>query len=96
MSTSHLRYFILTKVIGVRYEMLKYPRIRNIRIDNDYSQKMVANQLNIAQNTLSQYEIGERRIPDEILTRLALFYGTSIDYLLDITDDPRPYPRKKQ
>ena len=81
-------------VIVMRYEVLKYPRIRNIRIDRDYSQKMVATQLNIAQNTLSQYEIGGRRIPDEILTRLALFYDTSIDYLLDITDDPRPYPRK--
>ena len=79
----------------MRYEVLKYNRIRDIRNDKDYSQSLVAKQLEIAQNTLSQYEIGGRRIPGEVLAKLALFYDTSVDYLLGLTDEPKPYPRRR-
>ena len=79
----------------MRYEILRYSRIRDIRNDKDYSQALVAKQLNIAQNTLSQYEIGGRRIPAEVLFDLALFYDTSVDYLLGLTDERKPYPRKQ-
>jgi len=79
----------------MRYEMLKYNRIRDIRIDRDYSQTLVAKQLNIAQNTLSQYETGERNIPNEVLVQLAIFYDTSVDYLLGLTDDSTPPSRKR-
>ena len=79
----------------MRYEILKYSRIRDIRNDKDYSQSLVAKQLDIAQSTLSQYEIGERRIPGEVLAKLALFYDTSVDYLLGLTDELKPYPRKR-
>jgi len=80
----------------MRYEVLKYNRIRDLRNDKRYSQAFVAKQLDIAQNTLSQYETGERNIPNEILVQLAVFYDTSIDYLLNLTDDPEPYPRKRK
>ena len=73
--------------------MLKYNRIRDIRNDKNLSQKQVAEKLNIAQNTLSQYETGERNIPNEILIKLALIYDTSIDYLLGITNEKAPYKR---
>lgn len=73
-------------------EIPKYHRIRDIRIDKNYSQTLVAGHLKIAQNTLSQYETGERNIPNEILVQLATFYGTSVDYLLGRTDEPKPYP----
>ena len=79
----------------MRDEILKFNRVRDFRIDKDYSQKLVAKQLNIAQNTLSQYETGERRIPGEVLAQLAVLYDTSVDYLLDLTDNPTPYPRKR-
>jgi transcriptional regulator with XRE-family HTH domain len=42
----------------------------------------------------SNYENGRRDIPTEVLIRLAAFYGTSTDYLLGLTDEKRPYPRK--
>ena len=74
--------------------MLKYNRIRDLRNDRKLSQSFVAQHLSIAQNTLSQYELGERNIPNEVLVKLALFYETSIDYLLGLTDDPAPYPHK--
>jgi len=79
----------------MRYEVLKYNRIRDLRNDRKYSQTLVAQHLKIAQNTLSQYELGERNIPNEVLVQLAIFYDTSIDYLLGLTDDPAPYPRKR-
>ena len=79
----------------MRYEILKYNRIRDIRNDNNLSQKQVCEHLKIAQNTLSQYELGDRNIPNEILAQLAIFYDTSIDYLLGLTDQKEPYPRKK-
>ena len=79
----------------MRYEVLKYNRIRDTRNDKEYSQAEVAKQLKIAQNTLSQYETGERNIPNDVLVQLAALYDTSIDYLLGLTDERSPYPRKR-
>lgn len=85
--------------IEVRYvmrkEILKFERIRNLRIDHDYTQKQIAEYLNIKQNTYSQYEIGILNYPIDILIKLSIFYQTSIDYLLGLTDNPVPYERKK-
>ena len=67
-----------------------------MRIEKDLSQKSVSQKLSIAQNTLSQYESGMRNIPNEILIQIAILYETSIDYLLELTDDPKPYNRKNQ
>lgn len=77
----------------MRYEILKFNKIRDMRNDMNLSQKQVANALKIAQNTLSQYETGERNIPNEILIQFALFYNTSVDYLLGLTDEQKPYKR---
>jgi len=71
-------------------------RIRDLREDNDLTQKQVADYLNIRQNTYSQYETGSRQIPIDVLTALATLYKTSIDYLLGLTDCRTPYPRKKK
>jgi len=48
----------------------------------------------VPQRTYSYYEIGQRMIPPEILIALARFYKTSVDYLLGLTDEMKPYPRK--
>lgn len=69
--------------------------IRDLREDNDLTQKQVADYLKIKQNTYSQYETGTRQIPVEVLTALAALYKTSVDYLLGITDRKEPYPRAK-
>ena len=78
----------------MRNEVLKYERIRNLRIDNGLTQEKVAQYLNVKQNTYSQYEIGILNYPVDIIIKLALFYNTSIDYLLGLTDNPAPYERK--
>ena len=80
----------------MRYDALPYERIRNLRIDADLTQEKIARILNVKQNTYSQYELGILRYPVETLIQLASFYNTSIDYLVGLTDDPRPYERSRK
>lgn len=70
-------------------------RLKSIREDRDITQSQIAELLNCKQNTYQQYESGKRQIPLEALKKLAYFYNTSIDYLLEITDEIKPYPKKK-
>lgn len=70
-------------------------RLRDLREDRDLTQQTVAEYLHIRQNTYSQYENERRQIPVEALIRLAVYYDTSTDYLLGLTDEISPYPRAK-
>ena len=70
-------------------------RLRDFREDKDLSQQKMAELLNVAQTTYSDYERGKINIPLDTLKKLALFFDTSIDYLLELTDESKPYPRKK-
>lgn len=72
-----------------------YERIRNLREDKDLTQKQLGQLLNMSQTGYNQYEIGKNDIPTRILIELAKFYNTSIDYLLGLTNEIRPYPRIK-
>lgn len=72
-----------------------YRRIRDLREDHDLYQKDVAEYLQCTQVCYSHYELGKRDIPTDVLIRLAEFYNTSTDYLLERTDDPLPYPKPK-
>ena len=71
-------------------------RIRDLREDNDLTQREIADTLNIRQNTYSQYENGQRQIPLDALIKLAMLYNTSTDYILGLTDETKPYPRKER
>lgn len=73
---------------------MAYERLRNLREDRDLTQKEVGDYLKMSQTGYSQYELGNNDVPTRILRQLALFYDTSVDYLLDMTDETRPYPRK--
>ena len=66
-----------------------YQRIRDLREDNDLTQKQMAQKLNCSQQVYSNYELGQRDIPTDILIRLSKFYGVSVDYILGITDNPK-------
>ena len=68
-------------------------RLRDLREDSDLTQRALADHLHIRQNTYSQYETGQRQLPVEILIQLALYFDTSTDYLLGITNERKPYPR---
>lgn len=71
-----------------------YRHIRDLRQDKNYSQAMVAKAIGMAQNTYSQYETGRIEWRASDLVRLAKFYGVSVDYLLDLTENPVPYSAK--
>ncbi len=70
-------------------------RIRDMREDADLSQKVVAEYLLCDQSLYSKYERDERALPLELAVRLAEFYHVSVDYLLFLTDEKKPYPRRK-
>lgn len=70
-------------------------RIRNLREDNDLTQKQLSHLLNISQVAYSYYELNKRSIPLELLSKLADFYNTSVDYLLYRTDEIKPYSKSK-
>ena len=75
--------------------ILKYGRIRDLRQDRGLTQKAVADLLNVKQNTYCQYETGTLHYPVDAVVRLAEFYAVSTDYLLGLTDETRPYPRRR-
>lgn len=73
-----------------------YKRIRDLREDNDLSQKQLAQILSMSQTGYSKYETGENDIPTQILIKLALYYNTSTDYLLGLTDIKEPPNDRKK
>lgn len=74
---------------------MKFQRLRDLREDHDKLQKDIANVLGISQQYYSEYEQGNRTIPTEHLMQLALYYHTSMDYLVGLTNEISPYPRKR-
>lgn len=72
-----------------------YKRIRDLREDHDLYQKDLAKYLQCTQVCYSNYEIGKRDIPTDVLLKLADLYKTSVDYILERTDERNPYPPRK-
>lgn len=70
-------------------------RIRDLREDNDLTQKQLAEYLICDQSLYSKYEREERPLPLEYADRLADYYGVSVDYLMGRTNIKKPYPSKK-
>ena len=70
-----------------------YARIRALREDADMKQKELAAMLNLHQTTYSDYGLGRLNVPAPVLIQLARFYGTSVDYILGLTNVREPYPR---
>jgi transcriptional regulator with XRE-family HTH domain len=68
-----------------------YQRLRDLRDDRDLTQQELADMLNISQTTYSRYESGALDIPSISLIKLAQFYETSIDYLVGLTNEKKPY-----
>lgn len=66
--------------------MFMYRRIRDLREDNDLTQKQVAEILHCSQQVYSNYELGQRDIPTAVLIALAKYYHTTTDYILGLND----------
>lgn len=70
--------------------MAHYKRIRELREDNDITQRQIAEILHMTQPQYFRYEQGYRDIPTDVLIFLANFYNTSTDYILGRTNNPSP------
>ena len=66
-----------------------FKRIRDMREDRDLTQKEVAKILNCSQQVYSNYELGQRDIPTDILIKISRLYNVSVDYILGISDNPK-------
>ena len=66
-----------------------FRRIRDLREDRDLNQTQVALILGMSQTGYSKYETGENDLPTSVLIKLAEFYGVSINYILNQTDNPK-------
>ena len=70
--------------------------LKFLRESSGLSLGHLAGLLGIDAKTYEQYEAGVREIPLDNLIRLAYCFDTSLDYLADVTDEPRPHPRKRK
>lgn len=70
-------------------------RIRDLREDNNKSQKEISTILGIRQNSYSQIENEINNLQIDHLIKLSILYNTSTDYILRLTNEPKPYPRCK-
>lgn len=71
-------------------------RLRELRKSHNYLQSKLAEELHCTQQTYSRYETGSLQPSLKILENLSVIYNTSVDYILGITDEQKPYPRKKK
>lgn len=68
--------------------------LKLIRVTKDYTQIKVQMDTGISQSTLSKYECGDLLPTTENLLILADYYKTSLDFLMDLTNEKEPYPPK--
>lgn len=68
-------------------------RIKELREEQGYFQRNIADYLGCTQQTYSRYETGEVEPTVLVLASLAEFYNVSLDYLMGLTDKPDPYPK---
>ncbi len=70
---------------------MAYERIRQLREDMDLTQTEMGEIIGCSQVAYSRYELGKRDIPTDVLIKLARFHKTSVDYLLGLTNNKKPY-----
>ena len=73
-----------------------FHRLEDLRADADKTQEEIAQVLNCKREVYRRYEKGINEIPVWALIKLSEYYNVSTDYLLEITDNPAPYERKRR
>ena len=71
-------------------------RLRKCRDEAGLTQIKVAIYCDITEKAYQNYELGVHEPKVSILARIARLYKVSIDYLVGLTDYPRPYPRSPE
>ncbi|MBQ8766754.1 MAG: helix-turn-helix transcriptional regulator [Clostridia bacterium] len=70
-----------------------YKRLRDLREDKDWTQQQIADMLFINRRTYSAYENGVNSMTPETLIKIAKIHNVSVDYILELTDNPIPYEK---
>lgn len=65
-------------------------RIQSLREENGLSQAELAKELNVKQQTINQWENGERDIKTGSIIALSKYFNVSADYILCISDYKKP------
>ena len=66
-----------------------FRRVRDLREDHDLKQRELATYLSCSQQVYSNYELGQRDIPTDVLIKLSQLYDVSTDYILGLTNNPK-------
>ena len=69
-------------------------KFKNLRIDNDLTQQQIADLCGVSDATVGHWETGKRDMRIDCIVTLCKFYGISADYILGITDEEKPYPKR--
>ena len=64
-------------------------RIRNLRIENDYTQDSLAEKLNVSPKTIGSWEREDRLPPVDKLSALAKLFNVTIDYIMGLNQTPK-------
>lgn len=64
-----------------------FKRLKDLRVDNDMTQKELADIFGISQQTLSDYEKGKYDLPNDLLIKYADYFKVSVDYILERTNN---------
>ena len=66
-----------------------YQRLKDVREDNDKTQKEIAEYLCMDQSNYAKYENGKNMMGIDKYIKLAKYYNISLDYLAGIVDSPK-------
>ena len=72
-----------------------FQRLEDLRIDPDLTQADIGEFLGCQREVYRRYEKGTRQIPVDLLIKLASLYNVSIDYIVGLTNETKPYPKNK-
>ena len=82
-------------IASKRGVFMQFQRLEDLRIDSDRTQADIADFLGCQREVYCRYEKGTRQIPVDMLIELSKLYNVSIDYLVGLTNEKKPYPRSK-
>ena len=81
-------YFYYTNLVSLMQEEVILLRLKELRENKGISQLKLAMDLGMNQNSISRYETYKREADYATLIKFADYFGVSIDYLLERTNNP--------
>lgn len=82
-------------IYGEVKTFMYFQRLEDLRIDHDLTQADIGEFLGCQREVYRRYEKGTRQIPVDLLIKLASLYNVSIDYIVGLTNETKPYPKNK-